>query len=216
MRRPRRSLTLIAGPVSEPVTLADAKTWARIDDDSSDTLISQLITSARMAAEEYLRRALMTQTHKLTLDLCGSPLGMNWNEGVYDLPVTALYGGLPQTIELPKGPVQSINSVTTYDLNDIPSLYGGGNYHIDAAGERLVLNYAALWPASLRPVAACEVTYVAGYGDAAAVPQPVKTGILIHVASIYEQRGNCDDAMALPPGTAQLYNQYRIMGDRLG
>lgn len=216
MRRPRRSLTLVTAPTTEPVVLADAKAWARIDDTTDDTLVTQLITSARMAAEEYLRRALITQTYKLTLDLSCSFLGAAWSDGVYDLPVTALYGGLPRTIELPKGPIQSITAVTTYDLNDTATTYSSSNYHIDAAGERLVLNYGAIWPANLRPVAATEITYVAGYGDASAVPQPIKTGMMIHVASLYEQRGMCEDAMALPPGTAQLYNQYRIMGDRLG
>ena len=84
---------------------------------TDDTLVTQLITAARMAAEEYLRRALITQTYKLTLDLSCSSLGAAWSEGVYDLPVTELYGGMPRTIELPKGPIQSITSVTTYDLN---------------------------------------------------------------------------------------------------
>jgi uncharacterized phiE125 gp8 family phage protein len=198
------------------VSVADARAWARIDDTSSDVVLTQLITAARMAAEEYLRRSLLTQSYKLTVDLSGSPLGHWLGDGTFDLPVTALYGGLPRVVELPKGPVQSITAVTTYDIADTASTYSPGSYHVDAAGERLVLNFGCLWPADLRPVAACEITYAAGYGTAAAVPQPIKTGLLIHVASLYEQRGQCADAMDLPPGTKQLYNPYRILGDRLG
>jgi hypothetical protein len=215
MRRPRRSLTLATAPASEPVSLPEARAWCRLDDDTTTNLtLSGLISAARSSAEEYLRRSLVTQTWRLTLDLCASDFG--YGDGTYDLPVTALYSGLPQTIELPKGPVHSVTSVTTYDLTDAPSVYASSNYRIDTAGERLVLSYGAIWPSNMRPVAACEVVYVAGYGAPAAVPQPIKQGMLIHVASMFEQRGNCEDAMSLPPGTAQLYNQYRIMGDRRG
>ena len=67
----------------------------------------------------------------------------------------------------------------------------------------------------MRPRAAVEIIYKAGYGDTGSnVPQPIKTAILIHVASMYEQRGQCDDAMDLPPGAKQLLNQYRIVGSR--
>jgi uncharacterized phiE125 gp8 family phage protein len=79
-----------------------------------------------------------------------------------------------------------------------------------------VLNFGCIWPTNLRPGGACEIVYVAGYGDTTTVPQPLKTGILMHVASMYEQRGLSADAMALPPGVKQLYNPYRIMGDRRG
>ena len=216
MRRPRRSLTVVTPPATEPVTLTEAKAWARIDGTDDDAILTGLVTAARMAAEEYLRRTLITTVRKLTLDLADSPFGNCYSEGTYDLPVTALYGGLPATVELPKGPAQSITSVVTYDLSDAASTYSANYYRIDAAGDRLVLNYGSVWPSNLRPVAACAITYAAGYGTASAVPQPIKSGMLIHVASLYEQRGMCEDAMALPPGTTQLYNQYRIMGDRLG
>lgn len=216
MYRPRRSLSIVTGPGSEPLTLADAKAWARVDDTDSDGIFTALITSARMAAEEYLRRTLITTSYKLTLDLDANNLYNNLPEGTYDVPVWALYGGLPSAVELPKGPVQSITSVTTYAIDNSASAFDSSNYHVDSAGARLVLNYGAIWPANLRHIGGCEITYVAGYGNSSAVPQPIKTGMLIHVASVYEQRGNCADAMALPPGTAQLYNQYRIVGDRLG
>jgi hypothetical protein len=217
VRRPRRSLTLVTGPASEPVTLAEAKAWARIDDDADDSVVTHLITAARMAAEEYLRRSLLSQSYRLTIDLTGDALGNFLGDGVYDLPVTALYGGMPRVIELPKGPVQSITSVTTYDLSDTSSIFSSSNYHVDAPGERLVLNYGTIWPSNLRPIAACDILYVTGYGTAAtSVPAPIRQGILIHIASLYEQRGQCEDAMDLPPGAKQLYNQYRIMGDRLG
>lgn len=211
-----RSLVPVTPPSNEPVSLADAKAWARIDTADDDAMVTTLIAAARTAAEEYLRRSLVTQTWKLTLDLTCSEFGNRYSDGVYDLPVSALYGGLPTSIPLPKGPVQSITSVTTYDTANTSSVFASSNYRVDASGDRLILNSGAIWPSSIRPQAGCEILYVAGYGTSADVPQPIRQGILIHVASLYEQRGMCDDAMGLPAGTKQLYGPYRVMDYRRG
>jgi len=213
MRSPRQSLSLATPPAAEPVTLAELKSWARVDDDSDDSTLSQLISAARQAAEEYLRRSLISQTWLLTLDLAGNSLAGELGDGIYDLPVTALYGDLPRRIDLPKGPTQSIASVVTYDLTNASWTYDPANYRLDKPGSRLILNHGAIWPASIRPSAGCEITYVAGYGDSSgSMPQAVRTGILIHAASLYEQRGMCEDAMEIPPGAKKLYSPYRIMG----
>lgn len=216
-RLARQTVTLVTPPVKEPVTLSEAKSWAKIETTDDDNTISALVTAARTAAEEYLRRALITQTYRLTRDLHVNNLYNTLPEGSYDLPVMALYGGIPKEVELPKGPIQSITSVTTYALDNSASTYSPANYFLDTAGNRLVLNFGCIWPPNLRPRAAVEINYVAGYGDTgSSVPQPIKTAILIHVASLYEQRGQCGDAMDLPPGSKQLLNQYRIVGNRLG
>jgi hypothetical protein len=209
-----RSLVLVTGPTSEAISASEAKAWARLDGSDDDALIEQLIGAATHSAQEYLRRSLISQTWKLTLDLGGSDLDRMLGDGTYDLPVTALYGGLPQIIPLPKGPVSSITSVVTYDLDNTSSTFASSSYRVDNSGDRLVLNYGAIWPSNLRPQSACEVTYVAGYGAASSVPQPIKTGLMIHVATLYEQRGQCDDPTAVPASAKQLYNQYRIIGSR--
>jgi Phage gp6-like head-tail connector protein len=208
----RQSLVLVTPPTSEPVTLAEAKAWCRLDGTDEDALLTELIISARQAAEEYLRRSLISQSWKLTLDL-GQNHGQWW-DGVRDGAITALYGALPRTIPLPKGPVRSITSVTTYDLNNASAVYDAANYRVDASGDRLILNSGAFWPSSIRPQAGCEILYIAGYGAGADVPKPIKTGMLTHIASLYEQRGQCDDPM--PVAVEQQYSRYRIMGDRLG
>lgn len=196
------------------MTLAEAKAHARIDGDDDDDLLTDLITAARQSAEEYLRRSLVTQTWKLTLDLCSDR--EPWWDGVRDGAITSLYGGLPRIIPLPKGPARSITSVVTYDLNNTSSSFGGSNYRIDASGDRLILNYGANWPSSIRSEAGCEITYVAGYGDPENIPQPIKIAILTHAAWLYEQRGQCDDPSNLPTAVQSLLGRYRILGDRLG
>lgn len=212
----RHSYTLVTPPAAEPVTLDEAKAWAKIDADDDDALVSQLVTAARITAEEFTRRVFVTQTWRLTLDLEASLLNSALPEGKYDLPVTALDGGLPREVQIPKPPLQSVASVTTYALDNSSSSFASSNYLVDTAGGRLVLNLGCIWPPNLRPRAAVEINYVAGYGDTGSdVPQPIKTAILIHVASMYEQRGQSADAMSLPPGSRQLLTQYRAVGDRL-
>jgi uncharacterized phiE125 gp8 family phage protein len=205
----RQHLALITPAASDPVTLDEAKQWARIDTDDDNDLISGLITSATIAAEEYLCRSIMPQTWRLTIDLDRS--GDCWWDGVMDGPLTSLYGELARIIPLPRGPVQNIMSVVTYSLQNMSSTYASSNYRLDASGGRLILNYGAMWPSNLRPEAAIEVLYSAGY---ASLPRPIKTGIMVHVSALYEQRGMCEDPMALPPAAQQLYSPYRILGHR--
>jgi hypothetical protein len=204
----RRTLTLITGPTADPVTLDEAKAWAKIDSIDDDPLLAALITAAIQSAEEYTRRAFISQTWKAAFDIGGS--GLDLGEGVYDLPITALYGALPRVIELPKQPAQSITSVVTYDTSNASSTYATSNYSL--IGNRLILTEGALWPAALRPFGACEITYVAGYGDTStSIPQPIKTAILMHVQHMYDGRIVCD----MPAPCESLLRKYRVM-DGLG
>jgi uncharacterized phiE125 gp8 family phage protein len=129
-------------------------------------------------------------------------------EGVHDLPASVLYGDLRRVVELPRPPVQSVVGVTTYDLSDAASVYDPSNYRLDADGSRLVLAYGAYWPSNLRPRGAVEVLYRAGYGDkASSVPRALRTGMLMHIQKMYDERIVCD----LPDSCAKLYQPYRIM-----
>jgi len=58
--------TLIAGPGEEPVSLAEAKAWCRIDGTDEDALVAALIAAARLQVESLTGRALVTQSWRLT------------------------------------------------------------------------------------------------------------------------------------------------------
>lgn len=202
----RRRVTAVSAPAAEPLTLGEAKAWAKIDGNDEDALLAALVTAARESAEEYLRRSLITRSLRLTLDLGGQGFDEWLGEGAYDLPVSALHGGLPDVIELPRGPVQSITSVTTYDLGDDDATFAAGNYRL--AGDRLALTYGAQWPSNLRPAQACEIVYAAGYGDtASSVPQSIRTAMLMHLQKMYDGRIVCE----MPEGCVRLLRPYRVM-----
>jgi uncharacterized phiE125 gp8 family phage protein len=67
------SLRLITPPASEPVTREQAKNHLRVDINDDDTLIDSLITVARQRAEEFTRRAFLTQTWEWTLLSLNAP-----------------------------------------------------------------------------------------------------------------------------------------------
>ena len=59
--------TLIAPPGEEPVTLAEAKSFCRIDGSDEDALVNALIAAARLQVESLTGRALITQSWRLTM-----------------------------------------------------------------------------------------------------------------------------------------------------
>lgn len=211
--RPRRNLTLVTGPTAEPVTLDEAKNWARIDATDQDGYLAGLLTAAIQHCEEYLRRALISRTLKLSVDLVGCPGGEPWWDGVREGAISSLYGGLPIVIELPMPPISAISSVTTYDTSNASSSFSSSNYYLN--NNRLILNFGSSWPSNMRQHGAAEITYVAGYGSTGTtVPMPIKQAVQIQFAGLYESRGICTEAAGVFPAAEGLLRQYRIMDYR--
>ncbi len=52
---------LISESGSEPITTADVKTWAKVENSDEDSLISSLITSCRREVESYTKNVLRPQ-----------------------------------------------------------------------------------------------------------------------------------------------------------
>ena len=77
--------------LAEPVTLAEAKAWCRIDVADEDVLITDLITSARQACENYVNLSFVTRTIDAVIE---SPNGY---------------------IKLPYGPVKTLITVKDED-----------------------------------------------------------------------------------------------------
>ncbi len=205
---PIRSVpTLVTAPAAEPVTSTEAKLWCKVDHTDDDTIFTSLIAAAREAAEKYTRRSFITQTWKLTVDAGNTNSIFDLPPGVYDLPVSALNGELPREIDLPYGNLLTISSVKYYDLDNTEATLSSTNYLADTANNRLVLNYAAVWPSNLRNKASIAITYTAGYGAAgSAVPESIKTAIKMHIQKMYDERMVCD----MPEGCKNLLQQYRF------
>ena len=60
-------LECIVPPAKEPLTVAEAREYLRIDDDIEDSLTESFIIAARMYCENYQKQAYYTQTLRLTV-----------------------------------------------------------------------------------------------------------------------------------------------------
>jgi uncharacterized phiE125 gp8 family phage protein len=162
------ALKLFAAAGTQPVTLAEAKAHLRVDTTDEDALITAFIVAATEMAEQHTGRALMTQTWDMTLDK------------------------FPDALELTRTPVQTITSVTYYDTAGALQTLAAPGYVLDAADgddyAHITPAYGSEWPATRDQVNAVSVRYVAGYANAAAVPESIKAWIKLQVSALFENR----------------------------
>ncbi|MBY6275383.1 head-tail connector protein [Symbiobacterium thermophilum] len=184
---------VVVPPDQEPVSLEEAKAHLRVDGNHDDALIAALITAAREYAEGYQQRAFVTQTLELTLD-CFPASG---------------------EIELPRPPIQRVESITCTLADGSTMTVDPDTYLLDAPSGRLALAYGASWPnVTLAPIGGVTIRYVAGYGDPSKVPAKVKQAILLIVGHWYANR---EDAVVgtvitrLPMAAEALLWQDRLL-----
>jgi uncharacterized phiE125 gp8 family phage protein len=163
-------LKVVTEPAEEPVSVAEVKEHCRISVAEDDTLLEGYIASARQAVEDtYTYRSLVTRTYDYYLQ--------GWPSGL--------------VIKLPKPPLVSVTSVTYTDTDGTAHTLSADDYHVDTASEpgRIVLAYDASWPTeTLQTSNPIVIRYVAGYGDAADVPEWAKWAIKVMTADRYENR----------------------------
>ena len=182
---------LINAPNIEPVTLAQAKDWLKIEGTSEDTLVSTLIVSSRLVIEQATRRMLITQTWRLLLDV--------WPDGT--------------CVEFPVGPVQDIASIRVRDLAGNAAAVDASAYVADLHRDPARVVFVSPPPSPAWPVSGIEIDVVAGYGDSADnVPQPLRQAMLMLIARWHQNRGDAladASGMALPDPVVALIGPYR-------
>lgn len=180
---------LLAGPAEEPVSLADAKAFLRLDDSAEDGLVQTLVASSRLHVEAVTGRAMLTQSWRLVLD---------------DWPAE-------RTIALPVGPVAALTAVTVFDVDDEPHELDLGQFTVQAG--RVLLPQAIAGAPALRRRLGLEIDYVAGHGDTPEdVPADLKHACLVLVGYWFEHRDAVIAAGAgavVPAGFDRLITPYR-------
>tara|TARA_R110000851_G_scaffold173130_1_gene319440 strand:- start:772 stop:1449 length:678 start_codon:yes stop_codon:yes gene_type:complete len=218
---------IVTAPTLEPVTLAEAKSFLRIDTTADDAYITDLITASREAIENALRRTLLTTTVKLTKpyfpsgnfqrENVDSALGTSFNsiyeaEGqFYDIGASEIY--------LPFGFVQSVSSVKYTDDAQVETTFSSANYFLNKE-EKLTLADGEGWVGNGN-IAFVEIEYITGWTTVALVPKIIKNAVLVLIDNMYSSRG-CDCAVpasmraTLKPYTLPFYQRPKTISVQRG
>jgi uncharacterized phiE125 gp8 family phage protein len=192
-RTPRLTFKRLTGPALEPVTLDEAKAFARIDTIYDDALVTSLIKRAREHCEAITGRQFITATYGLLLDSFPT-----WcRPDVYR--VTERREGTDILVPMP--PLISVESITYLDASGVSQTVAASDYIVSTYDDpgRIALAYGKTWPSTLAQINAVTVAYTAGYGAAAtAVPESIKQAMLMLVSAFYEQREATASSAALP------------------
>lgn len=185
------SLKLITSPTALPVSLAEAKLHLRVDSTDEDTLITAYIWAAAQACEQQTGRALTSQTWELTLD------------------------AFPEAFKLARVPVASIASLKYFDDSGALLTLNANSISLDNADDYgpayAVPAYDTAWPTARAQINAVALRYVAGWPDAASVPQSLKSWMLLQIGAMYENRQAEGHMQTFALGFAdRLLDRYKL------
>lgn len=165
-------------PPVEPVTLAEAKLWARIDadDTSQDDVVTLLIAAMRSYAENYTGRAFVPRQLRKILPWFAHPIRLQYP------------------------PLISVDSITYLDLNGDEQTLSSSLYDVQTWATPGYVGIArnAVWPSTGPYDDAVKVNYTAGYAPPsgsptdyqANVPEALKVWVQARITTLYDQRGH--------------------------
>ncbi len=202
------SITLVTPAQEEPVTLAEAKSYLRLDGTDSDSLVTHEIAAARQICERITGLRLITQTIEARFDDWPSGQSSTWWSGVKDGVRDDLRPSLP-AMPLPVGPIQSLLGIDLIDDDDVTTTVTPTPAYVTSGlMPLLVLKTGQSWPTPLRARNGIAVRLVVGFGAAASVPFAIREGILQLVAHRFDNPTSAE----IPKGVKTLWSSYRRVG----
>lgn len=172
---------LLVPPSVEPLSLADAKDFLRLETTGDDARVEAMVAAARHRCETLADRSFITQTWKLTLDY------LPFSSGSWGYCQPGDFG-----VDLPRPPLIAVQSITYVDMGgNLATLDPGGPGLIVSPGVpgRIFPSYGSYFPLSQPRPSAVEIVYTAGYGpNPGDVPEPYIQAIAILTAFLYENR----------------------------
>jgi uncharacterized phiE125 gp8 family phage protein len=154
-------------PATLVVSLVEVKAWLKIDGTDEDTLLTSLIASATAECEAYSGLSFITRSR-----------------------IVKLSSFRGKDLILPYGPVTALTSIVYTDEDEVNQTIDTADYTVDIASGLARVRVTESWPYTNLGLSNVVVTYVAGYANAAAVPEVIKTGIKKKIALDYEKRGD--------------------------
>jgi uncharacterized phiE125 gp8 family phage protein len=216
-------LVLLEAPAAPVATLEEAQVQTRSENAQESALLAGQVATATAMAEAFCRRRFVRQRWRVTLDAfpggcAAGPRGiggLSWSgmPSWYDT-VALSVARLRRAIVVPYPPLLSVENVTYVDGAGAVQTLDPAAYLVRAAetpGE-IALAYGTNWPATRASYDAVAVEFTCGFGDAAAVPAPIKSAVLMIVATLYDQRGNVAPVQMheVPQAAQWLLGPYRV------
>lgn len=163
-------LRLVTGPATQPVSLVEAKAQLRVEHDDDDALIEALIKAATERLDGYggaLGRCLISQTWEIDIEeTCAA-----------------------RSSALGLAPARSISGIAIVSISGTEAVLPEADWPVALRDGRIVRRSGLRWPDMTAPDDRVVARLTFGYGLAPAdVPAPLRQAILVHVASLYENR----------------------------
>jgi uncharacterized phiE125 gp8 family phage protein len=210
------TVRVITAPAYEPVSLAEAKEWCRIESDitDEDALLGALVKAMRRYAENLTHRAFMQRDLQLVLPC--------WPRVcIHDQEFTA--------IELPWPPLVAVTEITYMDLDGNTQTLAADQYEVHAWREPalIVPEWEVSWPSTRAALDAVRVSYTAGYAPVgspddeaaqqAGVPENLKLWMKARLATLYANREQLapGNQVAIPRNFADGLLDELIVGTRI-
>lgn len=174
-------------PIGYPVDVDDVKTTGRISTTAHNSMILGLISAATEAVEQICNRSLITQTWEYVIG------NFMWEQ-----------------LQLPRPRLISVTGVQYIDTNGDEQTASSSLYQINTNSEPgiIMIQPGSQWPAVgsgyTEPVT---ITYIAGYGGADDVPEPIKQAIIALSVHWYID----GISAAVPDGIHRLLDNYRVL-----
>ena len=186
------SATLLVAPTIEPWTVAEAKSFLRVEIDDDDAVITSLISAARNHVEALTRRGLLQQSWRIVRD-AWPPDGR---------------------IKLRIGPLRDVIAARVFDHAGHASAIDTNTFVVDAAAGIIA---APCWtlPVPGRDVAGIELDLDIGFGaNPTDVPAVLRHAIRTLVAHWYENRGLTSiggNVAMLPASVNAMIASFRVL-----
>ncbi len=212
-------LRLVADATGEPVALADAKAYARVDLTDDDALITALIAAGRRRVEKETGLALMTQSWIAVLDRWPDGAGAGglsspWWDGVREAPLAMV--SPTSVIEIPKRPFQAVTQIRLRDAYGDFTTVDPAIYYSEVSDMRgrILRKLGTIWPVIvMAPKSAIEISFTAGFDAAphSGVPEDLLTAIKMLVKHWYDNREPAADGRVtkVPHHVEAILGSYR-------
>lgn len=192
---PNSKLTRLVDATVEPITLAQAKLYLRVEVSADDDMISDMISAARIECERIGDRSYVATTWQLTLDYLPFPSNPQAGFPFPFSPYNNVAGGFNRVnpndggITLPMS-LLSLVSITYVDMaGELQSIDPSQVIVSPGKPGRIYPAYGTFFPFSQPRAQAVTITYVGGYDDdGSTVPANIRQAMRLILANMYAHR----------------------------